>query len=149
MKNIIFVCSGNTCRSPMAEAIAKSLCNNQDLNIISRGMFVYNSLPINENAKIILKNNNIDISSHISKPLTLSEFESADLILTMEQEQKALLIEFSRANNIKKNNIFTLYEYTVNKDTDIKDPFGSNLTTYQLCFDEIYSLVSKINFNKI
>lgn len=149
MKNIIFVCSGNTCRSPMAEAIAKSLCNNKDINILSMGIFVYNNLPINENAKLVLQNNNINVSNHVSKPLTLSELESADLILTMEKEQKALLIEFAKANNIKTNNIFTLYEYTLNKDTDIKDPFGSDLTTYNECFNEIYSLVSKINFNNI
>ena len=149
MKNIIFVCSGNTCRSPMAEAIAKSLCNHKDINILSMGIFVYNNLPINEKAKLVLQNNNINVSNHVSKPLTLLELENADLILTMEKEQKALLIEFAKANNIKTNNIFTLYEYTLNKDTDIKDPFGSDLTTYNECFNEIYSLVSKINFDNI
>ena len=82
MKNIIFVCTGNTCRSPMAEAIAKSLCKYKDINILSRGLSVYNSVSINENAKKVLLDNNINLSSHTSKPLTIEEFENADLILT-------------------------------------------------------------------
>ncbi len=149
MKNIIFICTGNTCRSPMAEAIAKSLCKSKEINILSRGTFVYSRLPINENAKIVLEKNNINIYEHYSKPITLSEFENADLILTMEKEQKNLLLQFNKNNNIKDNKVFTLYEYVLNKDLDIKDPFGTDVNSYNDCFNEIYNLISKINFNKI
>ncbi len=149
MKNIIFICTGNTCRSPMAEAIAKSLCKSKEISILSRGTFVYSRLPINENAKIVLEKNNINVSEHYSKPITLSEFENADLILTMEKEQKNLLLQFNKNNNIKDNKVFTLYEYVLNKDLDIKDPFGTDINSYNDCFNEIYSLISKINFNKI
>ena len=148
MKNIIFVCTGNTCRSPMAEAIAKSLCKFKDLNILSRGLFVYDSLPINENAKQILKGNNINIEEHFSKPLTLDEFENADLILTMGKEHKNSLARFIKDDKAK-NKIFTLYEYVLNKDMDIEDPFGFDLEIYKKCFNEIYFLISKINFNNI
>ena len=148
MKNIIFICTGNTCRSPMAEAIAKKLCKDTDLNIISRGIFVYDSFPINENSKNVLEKNNIDMLEHFSKQLTLEEFEKADLILTMEREHKDILGKFNE--DIDNNNkVFTLYEYAVNKDKDIKDPFGFNLEIYEKCFDEIYSLMSKIDFDNI
>ncbi|WP_250278636.1 ribose 5-phosphate isomerase B [[Clostridium] colinum] len=146
MKNIIFVCTGNTCRSPMAEAIAKSLCKNININITSRGIFVYNSLSINENAKQVLNNNNINISEHFSTPLSLSEFENADLILTMEKQHKNLLL---KNNNVNKSKVYTLYEYTLNSDMDIKDPFGCDIDTYNKCFDELYNLISKINFDNI
>lgn len=149
MKNIIFVCTGNTCRSPMAEAIAKSICKSENVNILSRGIFVYDSFPINENAKIVLNNNNIDLPNHCSKPLTIEELETADLILTMEKQHKNLLLEFIKNNPVYKNKIFTLYEYVLNEDLDVKDPFGLDINTYNKCFNEIYNLISKINFNKI
>lgn len=150
MKNIIFVCTGNTCRSPMAEAIAKSLCKSKDISISSRGIFVYNNLDINENAKKVLLDNNINISNHISKPINISELENADLILTMEKEHKNILLKLAQTNNLSnKNKIFTLYEYVLNKDINVEDPFGNDINTYSKCFEEIYNLISKINFNNI
>ncbi|WP_317366943.1 ribose 5-phosphate isomerase B [uncultured Tyzzerella sp.] len=149
MKNIIFVCTGNTCRSPMAEAIAKSLCKNKDISISSRGIFVYNNLPINENSKKVLSDNKINIPAHISRPITITDFKNADLILTMEKEHKNILIQFGKTNNLNNNKIFTLYEYVLNKNLDIRDPFGLDISKYTQCFNEIYSLISKINFKNL
>lgn len=145
----------------MAEAIAKNLCKNKEINIFSRAIYETDGLDINEKAKIVLKNNNIDFSSHYSKCLTLDEIKNANLILTMGKEHKSFLNKvIISQKSIKEwitdsyeisidNKIYTLYEYVLNKDLDINDPFGSNLEIYEKCFNEIYSLIEKINFDEI
>lgn len=150
MKNIIFICSGNTCRSPMAEAIAKSLCNDKNINIFSRGLFVYENLPINEKSKQVLQNNDILLEKHFSNPLTIEELKNATLILTMEQSHKDFINQAISDNNINTNStIKTLYEYVLNKNLNINDPYGFEISVYEKCFDEIYSLISKIDFKNL
>ena len=146
MKQVIFVCTGNTCRSPMAEVIAKSICKNDNINIFSRGLFVNENLEAIFNSINAVKIQNLSLDTHTSKQLTKDEIKNATLILTMSLEHKNIICDNF---NEYSNKIYTLYEYVQNFNKDIKDPYGRSLEEYIMCFKEILNLIKKIDFDKI
>ncbi len=144
IKNIVFVCTGNTCRSPMAEALMKKLLkdNNIDtINVISRGLSAFENSPASENSIKAIKKYNIDLTSHRAKSLSPDELKYYDLILTMSSNHKNIIIS---AFPDVKDKIFTVYEFSFNKNADISDPFGGNIEIYEKCLDEIYKCIEEI-----
>ena len=80
---ILFVCTGNTCRSPMAEAIYRHLTEGQQLQASSRGTVVLFPEPSNPKADTVLENHNLVLENHISRQLTKEDLEEGTLVLTM------------------------------------------------------------------
>ena len=80
---IIFVCTGNHSRSPMAETIYKSLAEEDGLPSISRGVVVLFSEPVNEKAESVLENHGLDCVVKVSKELGKEDITEGSLILTM------------------------------------------------------------------
>lgn len=139
--NILFVCTGNTCRSPMAEITAKSLI--KDYNFDSAGLFAFEESSISENAGKVLLDHGYDPGNFSSKRVTPELLEKADLILTMTREQKEIIKSFFIEENDK---IFILKEYNSKSEDiqDISDPFGGNLVKYQGTFREIEEEIYKL-----
>jgi protein-tyrosine-phosphatase len=131
--NVLIVCSGNTCRSPMAENILRSI--RPDLNVVSRGLYVSQGGPMSPPAEEALKEKGIPFQPHLSKEVTASDVNMADLILTMEQWQKEDLIDlFPQA----RSKTFLL------GDQEIKDPVGGTAEEYKKIRDEIAQALSKM-----
>ncbi|MFC0525228.1 low molecular weight protein arginine phosphatase [Pontibacillus salicampi] len=107
MKNILFICTGNTCRSPMAEAVLKE--KKPAFPVKSAGIFAHKGARLSKGSEEVLKQRGLDIN-HSSQPVTHDLMRWADIILTMTKEHKqSLMLEYPNYGPF----IFTLKEYVV------------------------------------
>ncbi|MBY6272092.1 MAG: low molecular weight protein arginine phosphatase [Caldibacillus debilis] len=136
MAKVLFVCTGNTCRSPMAEAILNHM-GVEGIEARSAGIFAVPGMEISENAREVLKENDMEFA-HVSKPLTEREIEWADLILAMTKAHKA---ELMRKYPHAKEKIYTIKEYATGEEGDVPDPYGGPLETYRETFSVLKEFI--------
>ncbi|MDO5519178.1 MAG: low molecular weight protein arginine phosphatase [bacterium] len=135
---LIFVCTGNTSRSPMAKAIYERMDKENHIRVFSRGLVVLFPEPANPKACAVLKNNDLDIEGHVATALVDTDITENTLILTMTEKQKQTVIEeFENATDV-----YTMKEF-VGMDGDVMDPYGGTLLEYEECFAELSMLVKK------
>lgn len=139
---IIFVCTGNTCRSPMAEYMMKYQWQDKDnTEIISRGIAAFSHEPMNPKTVRALEVNEIPYEQRTGKALNEKDLEGRVLILTMTQGHK---LSFKNAG--KKDDypvIYTIKEFA-GEDGDVKDPYGMSERAYDLCYLELERLIGKV-----
>lgn len=140
---IIFICTGNTCRSPMAKFLMQDLISKNkktDIEVLSAGTSVYSPMPISPHASRLLSERNIDSSSHYSMLFTPSLVNDNALILTMSLSHKeAILTKYP----FLSKQTYALFEY-VGGGQSISDPFGGSLEVYRAAMAEIESLINKL-----
>lgn len=146
MKKILFVCTGNTCRSSMAEALCRYMLEREglsfDYSVESAGTFAGAEEPASYNAVLALQEMGIDLSYHTSRMIDKKMLQEAYLVLTMTKSHKSYLKSLSPEAADK---IFTLKEYCGESiKTDICDPFGGSLDIYKDCRDEILDNLTKL-----
>ena len=138
--HILFVCTGNTCRSPMAEGLTRELAKQEGkaVETISAGLFAaYGALPTEEAVKAVASI--VDISEHRSRPLTMELVNAADLIIGMTKEHKSVLL---RQFPFLESKIKTLAEWG-GSEGEVADPFGQSQEVYDACATQIQDLVTK------
>lgn len=127
--NLLFVCSGNSCRSPMAQGIIKTMLNERYVDVKSAGTAAMDGLPASEKARVVVKEFGGDISNHRTRYITKELIDEADLILVMEFKHYETVLELSSHSAIKT---FLLKEYKRStKYNEISDPVGKDLSVYR------------------
>ncbi len=137
---ITFVCTGNTCRSPMAEALLADRLKQSSLDVTvqSRGLSVHSNETMSPKACEALSAHGIDGFCHDAVQLSKGDIDESDIVLTMTQQQKRQLIRLYPGDRYK---LFTLGEYASDSLDDITDPFGKSQVFYNFCCSEIAALV--------
>ncbi len=144
IKHILFVCTGNICRSPFAEGLLKKLAQKNGLDDIVADSAGLLALPGNSATGLAQKaaeEYDVDLSGHIAKSIKEDIVDRNDLILVMEYSQaKELLDAFPEA----EDKVFLIRRFARfgSKDRGIADPYGLNYDAYRFCFLDIQDGVS-------
>ncbi|HOB11529.1 MAG TPA: low molecular weight protein arginine phosphatase [Syntrophomonadaceae bacterium] len=150
MKKVLFVCTGNTCRSPMAEALFTRMLQlsgypADEIRVESAGLYAWENDQATPEAIEVMSQLGIDLTGHRSRSIDDAMVQEADLILTMTRNHRDKLQELFPHLRSK---IYTLAEYAGQPDEEIPDPYGQNIETYQQALQQIKSLLEKIIVNQ-
>ncbi|HDR7795517.1 TPA: low molecular weight protein arginine phosphatase [Bacillus luti] len=139
MKRVLFVCTGNTCRSPMAEALLRHHGEGK-FEVQSAGVFAYPGSDASVYAKEALIEKGIVID-HASKQINEMLLDWADTVVTMTENHKEIVIGHYPNSEEK---VYTLYGLTEGVRKDISDPFGGSLSIYKETLNEMEGLIQTL-----
>lgn len=129
--NILFVCTGNTCRSPMAEKMLQWF--KPEWEIRSAGLAAQTGAPMSMQSKEVLQEHGLP-TYHLAKLLTPDLVEEADKIFVMtEQHRRSLVDKFPN----KKTELISPYDF------DVADPYGGSKADYEYTFAELEEMITR------
>ncbi len=132
---ILVVCSGNTCRSPLAAAmLAERIAGHPELagtTVTSAGTSAWPGAPASDGSLLVALERGIDLSSHRSRPLSAEMVHTADMVLVMGEAHRRRVAEFGGANRTHLVSSFGSDTGTA----DVPDPFGGSVEAYRATAD--------------
>src|SRR5205809_6330051 len=139
-QHVLFVCTGNICRSPLAAALLQRALKERglDMNVTSAGTGAWDGAPASEGAYLVGRERGLDPSGHRARLLTREIVEQAGLILTMARHHRARVDELGG-----EGRVFVLGEYAgrEGEDAEVSDPFGGDLEVYRDTVAELEALI--------
>ena len=141
-KKILFVCTGNTCRSPLAEGLLKKMAQDSliPLEVQSAGLAAFAGVPATPEAVEAAKEKGVDISAHQSQPLGKNLVMESDMIVTMTVKHKEMIVKKMPPLEPK---VSLLSELAGEGAVDVEDPVGHPLEVYRQVAGQIEGYLKK------
>lgn len=143
--HILLVCSGNTCRSPLAAVmLAARLAQEADLGAItvsSAGTSAWDGSPASEGSYLVALERGLDLSTHRARMLTTNQVQRADLILTMTAAHASRVADLGGATKVATMSEFAGRE---GEGQDVPDPFGGDVESYRATAELMSGLIEAI-----
>ena len=133
MKKIMFICSGNTCRSPLAEGLFKKYLNDNkitDIEVSSAGVGAFPGDAVSVNSILVAGNRGIDISDHRARNINPEHLLTTDLFFCMSDSHKQVIAKYCDEDKIVV--------------LDVPDPYGRPIETYEECAKKLEGQFSEI-----
>ncbi|PIQ84680.1 MAG: protein tyrosine phosphatase [Candidatus Omnitrophica bacterium CG11_big_fil_rev_8_21_14_0_20_63_9] len=149
VKRILFVCTGNSCRSVMAAGLMRQVLERAgfpSIQVESAGVFAINGMGPTRETLRVLQDIGVDCSDHRARVLTADMVDAADLIFVMEpfQGEEVLRRQPSAKGKVHLLKPYGLPPGAVEGQPGIPDPIGKPLEIYEVCFNEIRQAVERI-----
>lgn len=141
MTHVLLVCTGNICRSPLAEALLErelGLRGADGVKVSSAGTGAWEGAPASEGAYLVALEHALDLSEHRARLLTRDGVSAADLILTMARHHRARVNELGGEGRVQ---VLGEYVGRTGPGAEVADPFGSDLDVYRDTFVELEGLI--------
>lgn len=146
VRTILCVCTGNSCRSVMVQGLLRQALkvSRPDVSVLSAGVGTWGGLGATAETVAALRHRGIDVSDHVSRPVTGDLVRRADLVLAMTQDHREALVRRYPEAASKVVILKTFQAEPPISDPDVPDPIGQPMEVYEQCVAVIHEAVGRV-----